>query len=112
MKDFKHLKFLVGGMVVIFWLMSLAILSDYIPINSLVFIIATANTVICWFFLENLTRLASDVKILRGKESDWDDIQTLIDDYRDEPTSVSGVSRTATPGSYFETLNNAEERNK
>ena len=79
MKNFKHLKVLVGGMVVIFWLLSLAIMSNYIPMNSLVFMIATANTVICWFFLENLARLASDVKSLRGRETDWDDIQTLLD---------------------------------
>ncbi len=112
MSHFKHLKFLVGGMVVIFWLLSLAILSDYIPMNSLAFIIAAANTVICWFFLENLTRLASDIKTLRGKETDWDDIQTLIDDYRDESTSASDASWTTAPDTCFEDFNNAEEHSK
>ena len=106
MKNFKHLKVFVGGMVVIFWLLSLAIMSNYIPM------IATANTVICWFFLENLARLASDVKSLRGRETDWDDIQTLLDDYRDEYTSASDASWTTAPDTCFEDFNNAEEHSK
>ena len=80
MKNFKHLKVFVGGMVVILWLLSLAIMSNYIPM------IATANTVICWFFLGNLARLASDVKSLRGRET--------------------------APDTCFEDFNNAEEHSK
>lgn len=112
MKNFKHLKVLVWGMVVIFWLLSLAIMSNYIPMNPLVFMIATANNVICWFFLKNLARLASDVKSLRGRETDWDDIQTLLDDYRDEYTSASDASWTTAPDTCFEDFNNAEEHSK
>ena len=112
MKNFKHLKVLGGGMVVIVWLLSLAIMSNYIPMNSLAFMIATANTVNCWFFLEILARLASDVKSLRGRETDWDDIQTLLDDYRDEYTSASDASWTTAPDTCFEDFNNAEEHSK
>ncbi len=112
MKNFKYLKVLVWGMVVIFWLLSLAIMSNYIPMNSLVFMIGSANTVICGFFLENLARLASDVKSLRGRETDWDDIQTLLDDYRDEYTSASDASWTTAPDTCFEDFNNAEEHSK